>query len=49
MRTRGTIDGRVTSAGFAVGQGCRRMFLTRRSYASTRPFDWVVAAGGCPS
>ncbi|HEX6029788.1 MAG TPA: isoprenylcysteine carboxylmethyltransferase family protein [Tepidiformaceae bacterium] len=46
---RNAIDGRLTSVGFAVEQGLLVvMFLTRRrSFAtSTRPFDWVVAAGG---
>jgi protein-S-isoprenylcysteine O-methyltransferase Ste14 len=43
------IDGRWTSVGFAIEQALLvGIFLTRRRSiaTSTRPFDWVIAAGG---
>lgn len=43
------MDGRWTSVGFAIEQALLvGIFLTRRRSiaTSTRPFDWVIAAGG---
>ncbi|MGH2607885.1 MAG: hypothetical protein ACRDHF_02245, partial [Tepidiformaceae bacterium] len=43
------IDGRLTSVGFAIEQALLvGIFLTRRRSiaTSTRPFDWIIAAGG---
>ncbi len=43
------MDGRLTSVGFAIEQALLvGIFLTRRRSiaTSTRPFDWIIAAGG---